>query len=185
MALSESTWNRLALITALVKEMPGLGRTAIMKLPFFLMTLREVPLDYDFRLYTYGPFDSNVLDDLSYAESLEAVGSELMPYPGGYGYEIRPGPRADDIEGRGSTFLERYRKDIQWVIRKFGSYTASTLELLSTIVYVDREAADEKEDLDIEQLTARVHEVKRYFSKSIIRSQADSLFREGLLKSVA
>src|SRR3972149_3482778 len=78
MVLSGSTWNRLALITALVKEMPGLGRTAIMKLPFFLVVLRNVPLDYDLRLYTYGPFDSNVLDDLSYAESLEAVKSELI-----------------------------------------------------------------------------------------------------------
>ena len=155
-----------------------------MKLPFFLVALRNVPLDYDFRLYTYGPFDSNVLDDLSYAESLEAVKSELIYHLGGYGYSIRPGVKADDIEARGREFLEKYREDIHWVIQKFGNESASSLELLSTVVYVDREALEQGENLSIEELATRVHEVKPHFSKEVIRSRAESLLGEDFLKSV-
>lgn len=184
MTLSDSTWNRLALIATLVKGHPGLGRTAVMKLPFFLVALRSVPLDYDFRLYTYGPFDSNVLDDLSYAESLGAVKSELIPNPRGYGYQIWPGPRANDIEARGSKFLGEYRADVEWVLGKFGSCQASTLELLSTIVYVDREARGEGEKLSLDELATQVHEIKPHFSKDVIRSQAEALLAESLLVSI-
>jgi hypothetical protein len=36
-----------------------------MKCLYFLQTVRRVPLRYHFGLYTYGPFDSDVLIDLS------------------------------------------------------------------------------------------------------------------------
>jgi len=32
-----------------------------MKMKYFLQELKEVPLGYDFRLSTYGPFDAEVL----------------------------------------------------------------------------------------------------------------------------
>jgi hypothetical protein len=68
-ALSE--FSKLAIITTLVRDSPiALGRTGLMKCLFFLKILENVPLPYNFRLYTYGPFDSHVLEDLQYAESL-------------------------------------------------------------------------------------------------------------------
>jgi len=36
-----------------------------MKLLYFLQEWKGVRLNYDFRLYTYGPFESEVLSDLS------------------------------------------------------------------------------------------------------------------------
>ena len=65
-----------------------------MKCLFFLKVLKNVPLPYSFRLYTYGPFDSDVLDDLRYAEALGAVESTLVAYPGGRGYEYQRGRRS-------------------------------------------------------------------------------------------
>ena len=73
-----------------------------MKHLFFLKVLRRVPLPYNFRLYTHGPFDSDVLDDLQYAQALGAIESTLVPYSGGYGYELRAGTNAEKIEKQGN-----------------------------------------------------------------------------------
>src|SRR5438477_5059079 len=88
---------RLAVITELASRAPNghIGRTALMKFSYFLQTVRGVPLGYRFTLYSYGPFDSNVLSDLSTTENLGAVQSSLTYYPGGYGYQITRGQDAD------------------------------------------------------------------------------------------
>ena len=57
-ATTPSEFSKLAIMTALVKSAPApLGRTGLMKCLFFLKTLKKVPLPYNFRLYTYGPFE--------------------------------------------------------------------------------------------------------------------------------
>ena len=55
--------TRTAILARMVKVAPGqtLGRTQVMKLFYFLQELKGVWLGYDFRLFTYGPFDSEVL----------------------------------------------------------------------------------------------------------------------------
>src|SRR4029077_12453547 len=117
---------RLALIPVLAAKSKGghMGRTALMKYMYLLQTVRSVPLGYHFTLYSYGPFDSNVLADLSVAEALEGVKTELELYSGGYGYKIRPGRNADWLRRRSDKSLLRYAKDIGWVIDKFGSLTS-------------------------------------------------------------
>ena len=83
-------WNklqdaRLAVIAELVSRAPAghVGRTAIMKFCYLLQVVRGVPLGYHFTLYSYGPFDSGVLSDLSTAETLKAVESSVVYYGGG------------------------------------------------------------------------------------------------------
>jgi hypothetical protein len=51
-------------------------------------------------------------------------------------------------------------KDIEWVIKKFGSFNSAELELVGTVVYVDREAASGKNKAKLEQIAKLVHEVK-------------------------
>src|ERR1700674_384358 len=64
--MNQELTNRLAVLTRLVKRSPmkDLGRTAIMKLAYFLTIVRDVPLGYRFTLYSYGPSDSSVLQDV-------------------------------------------------------------------------------------------------------------------------
>ena len=91
-------WNnlqdaRVAVITELASRAPNgfLGRTALMKLCYFLQEVKNVPLGYHFTLYSYGPFDSDVLSSLGTAETLKAISSETVYYAGGYGYQIKKG----------------------------------------------------------------------------------------------
>src|ERR1035441_6613129 len=119
-------WNklqteRLAVITDLCSRAPGgsFGRTALMKLCYFLQVLKGVPLGYRFTLYSYGPFDSNVLSDLGTAESLGALKSSIEYYSGGYGYRIQKAELGDMVLRRSADFLEKYRADLDWVISEF------------------------------------------------------------------
>lgn len=177
--------NRMALISVLAESSPlgHVGRTGVMKFLYFLQTLRDVPLEYRFTLYSYGPFDSDVLADLSSAETLGVVSSSVVQFPGGYGYRIKLGPQAKWMQGRCHRFLRRCGGDVRWVIRNFGEMNSSQLELVSTILYADRDAAEENERLSIDALVETVKEVKPHFSREEILDYARKLRREGLLEA--
>lgn len=186
MSAPQSTWNRLAVIASLAKRVPAekLGRTAVMKHLYFLQVLRELPLDYNFKLYTYGAFDRDVLDDLHYAESLGAINSEITVYQMGYGYRVTCGANADDIINRASEFLQTYKNDIEWVTNEFGNCFASELELISTIIYVDRELAQRAGNESVEDIVNKVSEVKPRFGETYIKEKVQSFISNNLLKSL-
>jgi hypothetical protein len=179
-------FSKLAIMTELVKRAPGnLGRTGLMKCLFFLQTLRNVPLPYTFRLYTYGPFDSHVLEDLQYAESLGAIRSTVVAYPGGYGYQLHPGPKAARVEERASEFVAQHQDSITWVLQEFGNRTALDLEMASTLIYVDRTFVEKGSKIQITDLAKRVHDVKPHLTTDTIEKEARNLNQRGLLQAVA
>ncbi len=184
-ALGKSELDRLALMTYLVNKVPGIGRTAIMKLIFFMKELKNVPVPYNFRLYTYGPFDSKVLDDLQYAELLGVIKSALVHYSEtGAGYRLEIGPNAAGIEGNRSEYIQRYREGIDWVIAKFGSRTASELEMASTLIYIDRIAKRDQKEINIVEISRKVHDIKSHLKVAVIESEARKLRDDSLLQSV-
>lgn len=176
--------DRIAVITRLAEKSQGLGRTALMKYCYFLQTLRRVPLGYSFSLYSYGPFDSDVLADLDATESVGGVKTEVVYYSGGYGYRIEPGARTDGAKRWSADFLKQYEGDIDWVLAQFGSLNSAQLELASTIIYSDREAVVKNEKLTPNQLTQRIHDVKPHFSNAQILILLLDLKSRGLLKSI-
>jgi uncharacterized protein len=176
--------DRIGLITRLAEQSPNLGRTALMKYCYFLQTLRRVPLGYSFTLYSYGPFDSDVLADLDFAETLGAVKTNIEYYPGGYRYRVKPGDRTEAAKKRSQPFLGQHEADIDWVVAQFGNLSAAQLELASTIVYCDREAIVRCEQLSLDRLTQYVRDVKPRFSPTEIEGMVLDLRGRGVLKSV-
>lgn len=177
----EAVSPQIAVITHLAKRIDAgrLGRTSLMKLLYFLQEVKQVPLDYEFTLYSYGPFDSGVLSDLGTAESLQAVRSDVELFSGGYRYKIQGGPEAEEYLKRGDAFLRQYREQIDWVVENFAKDSPSDLELLSTIAYADRNAEDAP--LDRERLSSLVHGIKPKFPISYIGEKIDRLAGQGLL----
>lgn len=169
--------NNLATIAVIAEKAPfgRPGRTAMVKFLYFLQTIRGVPLGYNFTLYSYGPFDSEVLSDIEYAVSLGIVTSTIVTNPSGYGYEVSPGPNRDEAKARAAGFLDKYSADIDWVLQRFGRFNASDLELTSTTVFVDREVHREGRHLTQAELATRVKEVKPHFTEARIQSQVLSL----------
>src|SRR5437762_2069026 len=128
--------NRLGVFVELADAAKGnLGRTSLMKLCYFLQEIRGVPLGYEFSLYSYGPFDADVLSDLQTAENLAVISAAIQHYSGGYKYDIRPSEKSLKAKELVKDFLKEYRDDIAWVTTAFASRSAVELELLSTIVY--------------------------------------------------
>jgi uncharacterized protein len=183
--MDKQDWNRLALISALAERMKerknDFGRTALMKFAYLLQTIKNVPLDYNFTLYSYGPFDSAVLSDLAYAVSLEAVDEKTVIYPSSYGYKIQPGPDADCIKQKASLFLDTYAPQIDWVVDEFGDNGAGELELISTILYADREAAQNGAKSSIEEIASLVNKIKPHFSVPQVEYKARDLQSRGFL----
>ena len=179
-------WLRLGLLCELVARSPNkLGRTGLMKLAYLLQTVKGLPLGYDFRLYTYGPFDSDVLSDLGAAEALGALKSEMIQFANaeGYGYEFSEGPIVERVQKRAAVELTNYESAIKWALEEFGQLSASDFELLSTIIYADRESADEDLEISFEELCRRVKEIKPRFSDGYVGAKIRELSRKGLLKA--
>jgi hypothetical protein len=181
--MSSFLYERIGIVSTLAQKAPGgwIGRTALMKFCYFLQTLRGVPLGYNFSLYSYGPFDSAVLSDLGDAEALGILKEDLAVYPTGYGYRISPTVPDEKINNLGGALLSKYRADVDWVINEFGNLSAAQLELLSTIVYADREASRSGETVLVAELARRVREVKPHFTADHILRDTESLRTKDLL----
>jgi hypothetical protein len=148
---------------------------------YFLQTLRGVCLGYNFSMYSYGPFDSDVLADLSSAEMLKIVEVTPIEFSGGYGYRITPGTRSESAKRNANQFLSDLKPDVDWLFSVFGNLNSAELELTSTIVYVDRESAEEKRAQSIDEITKRVSEIKPHFNREHIRRFVESLMNSGVL----
>lgn len=184
--MTQQLWFRLELFCTLIDQAPAparLGRTAIMKLAYLLQTVKGLPLGYDFRLHTYGPFDSDVLNDLGSAEALGAVKSQMVTFSSGpgYGYEFDTGENRDFIRQKGEAVLSQHEPAIRWAMEEFGGRSASELELLTTIIYADREAAQRREQITRKELARKVGEIKPHFTEQYIAEKIEELNRKGLL----
>ena len=187
--MDDSVWNRLGLICSLVeksveKRKGKAGRTALMKFVYFMKELKGVPLDYRFTLHTYGPFDSKVLDDLSYAEALEAVEGTLVRFSGGYGYEYSLDSKGEELKNRARDFLSEHDEEIDSVVQEFGSKNAGELEMISTIIFVDRSAKERESSNSIDELSNKVVGVKPHLDLEVVREEAESLHEREYLLAV-
>jgi hypothetical protein len=181
----EGFWQKLGAIIRLVEQSPQgtLGRTAIVKLLYLLQEVRGVPLGYDFRLYTYGPFDSDVLNDLETAQSFQALQVKTVRYPSGYGYEVKAGAKAEAVKECVNDWLARHESELAWAAEGFSARTASELEIIATIVYVAREFQQQAKSCDLADVIRRVREVKPRFSEQYVQERYDVARSMGLLPS--
>ena len=188
MSTHERWWFRIGVLTDLVARSPTkLGRTALMKLAYLLQTVKGVPLGYNFRLYTYGPFDEDVLNDLGQAESMQSVVSTMLPFSGGgYGYEFCPGPLVDQVRSLLQDRLQPFENEMNWVVEKFGGRSAADLELLATIVYAYRDCMKREQTISIsvDELARQVMEIKPRFSADYVLHRIGELREMGLLQAL-
>jgi uncharacterized protein len=178
---------RLATLSTLVKRSPQRpGRTALMKYAYLLQTVKEVPLGYHFELYNYGPYDSSVLSDLSQAETLKAIKSRIVNYPAGSGYEYSANDNGcEALCSRVADEMALHEASIRWVLDEFGREPASQMELISTIVFAEREMHRKRQPPLSTELCRRVKGIKPHFSDSKISATVDELSRRRLISIAA
>ena len=155
--------ERMAIIAAIARRQPGLGRTAMMKYLYLLQTLRRVPLGYRFELYLYGPYTTDVLDDIASAEQWGLLREEAAEY----GYRIHPCELEENLPQKAKSFAERYREEIEWVISKFSRFSAAELELIGTIFWVYDYGCKEGKPYDRDRLMEVVLRLKPHFTEQM------------------
>lgn len=134
-------WNRYALIAELTKRVdkisPQFGKVALQKMVFLLQEVYQVDCGYDFRLYSYGPFDSQLLNDLDLVAHWGYVCVNRVNDMLG-GYKIRPTDSVDSIRAKATDFLDsdKTKTAIDKLMETYGAMTARDLELRATTVYV-------------------------------------------------
>ena len=120
---------------------------------------------------------------MQYAESLGFVKSDIVLYPGGYGYTIKMAPHAERIVDEVSDFIATQHENIDWVLGEFGNYSALHLEMISTLVFIDRSLAEEKTTASISDIAEMVHEVKPHLNLDDIEKEARKLNEKGYLQT--
>jgi len=169
----------------MIKASPGLGRTQLMKLLYFLQELKGVDLGYDFRLFNYGPFDSEVLSDLAATCSQEGVVEKMVFFPRGYGYSITPGPGTNRLCRELEASNAELTSQIDEIVGEFGSFGAAELELRSTIFFVDREFVSEGQKILAATLIERVRQIKPHFDNATILERVTEMTTKGWLQSLS
>lgn len=181
MNMDRTSWLRLAVLAKLVKRAPQPpGRTALMKFAYLLQAVKKVPLGYRFSLYNYGPYESSVLSDLSQATTLKAIRSRLVTHRTTYGYQYSPHENLEWVCEQADG-VDQYDDAIGWVLDKFGGQTAARLELVSTIVFAERDSRRKNKDVSRATLVHQVKEIKPHFDAEVIGETVDELARDRLI----
>jgi len=162
-------WRRYALIAELSKKLddvnPQFGKTALQKLVFFLHEIYEINCGYDFELYSYGPFDSQLLGDLDLVEHWGCVVVTRVNNTFG-GYRIRPTENVDSVRSKAEEFLDdpKTKKAIDSLVLNYGAMTARDLELRATTVYVERSLNKKGVLCSKENICSLVSQIKPKFT---------------------
>ncbi|WP_434565308.1 DUF4065 domain-containing protein [Thermoanaerobacterium thermosaccharolyticum] len=177
---------RYASIVYIIKETEKygyrLGRTALVKLIYILQEKFNVPIGYDFSLYTYGPFAKEILDDLDYLSFLDAAKIKMNNER----YNILPGEdlAMEYIYEKAGQFIEENKDTISDVVKEFGQLSAKSLELITTIHYVINDYKESNINFTKEDISKLIHEIKPYFSEDEIIEKIDELESSNFVKLI-
>jgi uncharacterized protein len=169
-------WKRYALIAELAKRLNGIcpqfGKTALQKLVFLLQEVYRIDCGYDFQLYSYGPFDAQLLSDLDLVEAWNCVSVQ----PVMAGYEIHPTAKVDSLHEKAADFFENpdTEKALCSLISDYGTMTARELELRATTVYVSQDLGKKQTPLT-KELLELVKKIKPKFFESEIVDAIEEL----------
>jgi uncharacterized protein len=177
-------WKKFGIIPVLAKSMDTesiiFGKTALQKYVYILQNIYGLDIGYDFEMYTYGPYCSELHNNL---DLVEHWGSVFVGSSSDHGYIIRPGNDNALIEKTTNYYQQAEAvRAIESLIKDFGAFSARDLELRATIIYVDREYEYKKTELTNDLLCKTVSAIKPKFSLHYIQEAVDELNHKGFLK---
>ncbi len=173
-------WKRYGLIAELAARLenksPQFGKTSLQKMVYLLQEVFGVDCGYAFEFYTYGPFTSQLLQDLDLVEHMGGV-SVRPVLSNNWGYEIHPGEKSELIRKKAADFLNApgVSGGISTLVGEFGNYWAKDLELRSTVVYVERDFKRRDERSSTRETIRVVKQLKPKFSNDEIHEVVDEL----------
>jgi hypothetical protein len=164
---------RKNIVYEVADKMEGIGKTGMMKAMYFLQQIYKIPLGYDFKMYSYGPFDDDVLVAMDVVKDENLIDIIPEDYGDGVsGYSIRTTKKGHLPSGEYSEFIDALSNN-------FGGYSAKEWELTSTIVYVH--TAYMENGWNLEELYENVRRIKPRFGIDEIKKEHERLKELGIL----
>ena len=175
-------WYRYALIAELAQRLETVkiqfGKTKLQKMIYFLQVIYGVDCGYDFELYSYGPFTSQLLGDLDQVEHFGCI--TVISNQWGY-YDILPTNKASALRLKDEEFLsnQRTKAALDSLVETYGAMTAKDLELRATIVYVERDVRRKGNPANKTNVSRLVGQIKPKFSILEIDQAVEELNNRG------
>lgn len=165
--MSSTPWNEYGMIAYISKQVPDLGKTKLQKLVYLIKEIKKVSVGYSFRFYNYGPYSDKLAENLDFVRSLDGVNVNYEP--SWNLYNILPSSNTDKLIEKAPKIQEN-QQALDDVLHEFGPRNARELELVATLVYVDR-----NDHLDEDQLVITVKDLKPKYSSSEIETEMRAL----------
>lgn len=172
--------KRTNTIIHLLKLLEGqqVGKKSIQKLVYFLQKF-GVDLNYRYKMYHYGPYCSELSNDLDIMDMMDTVNIEDSSTT--YGYSITLGEsgkeQASDIE----QLLYSDREHFDKLLSVFGECSAKELELYATMHLVERILRKREQDWSQESVTREVKILKPKYPDNDIKKAYKYLLDESII----
>jgi len=163
---------RKKVLLNLVDQKPCIGKTAVMKIIFMLQQVKSVNMGYDFSIYTYGPYSSDVTEDVDALISYGLIKINPQQYGNYYGYELNITNNGISNIGYLGDGVKESTKDIIGFVK---GKSAKNLELYSTIIYVDNLYRVNSWKMNSTSISEKVQEIKPHFRKDTINNAVRTL----------
>lgn len=160
---TESIFKNPALIGYLVEQIKKkypkkqVGKTIIQKKMYLLTRLKIV--DFDYTMYYYGPFSSEVSGELDFAQG---AGIIQIKWVDREGYFIEATPKLKEFY---SLITNEEKKAVEGIVEKFGDFNAIDMSIIATAFYLkDNFGVSDAELVEI------IHKIKQNLSSEHIKN---------------
>lgn len=159
--------EKFAIITYIAKstmDKGSLGKKALQKLMHLSHEIRNVPVGYNFQLYTYGPFSRELAGDVDLLDSMGLISVHFDPSRNGY--EIKAVDKSQEILSKNEVFVSSVKDDLDFIIDRFGGRLAKELELSSMITFILKNKLVDVDDDDA--IVDKFLEIKPHYQRAEI-----------------
>jgi uncharacterized protein len=169
-------WKKYGIIPELVDLMKDVnvqyGKTALQKHMYILQTVYDVDCEYEFKMYNFGPYCSELQNNLDLVQHWGCI----KIAQNGNGYIISTGEYGL-LRSKIEDFVENNetKSAFETLKKEYGSLSTKALELKATIIYVDRDLRYNKENPSEDKICTIVQALKPKFDPAEILSAIHEL----------
>ncbi|OFX13684.1 MAG: hypothetical protein A2Z18_09680 [Armatimonadetes bacterium RBG_16_58_9] len=156
------------------------GRTAVQKIVYFLQ-VGGVQMNYRFKMYHYGPFCKELLDDIDWLLADEVLKDESSRQEKYSNYV--PGEQIQELLSLHDEYLKKHRKAIEGIVEALAPLRPERMEEIATLYYVFRQqkAKVEGEPTKEAVVSAFVGIKSEKFPRSDVETLYDVMSKAGML----
>lgn len=170
--------NRKNVIIKMLQENPGMGKTAVMKTIYMLQQVKHMDFGCEFSIYTYGPYNADVMEDIDELVTDGLLSSSAYSYKDYIGYTLSATDSGKKVV---SNLKDKDTASLKEILNFVEGKTAKELELYSTIIYIEDLYLKNEKTNNVSAIVKKVHEIKPHFSKETIQKAYACLSAENFL----